>query len=197
VIAVSTCSTGAPGHGTPTGHPAEARRTLFQHIQQCADAEHATTDLARYALHVGHLPDYRKSKGCIRLPLELSRLLFSVTGLSASAIIADQTGAHSSVVQPGLMLPNDVATDARTTEDKTRRTKSRAADKSMSRKDLASTQKAARLQIYGQTLFWGASIILMVPASSKLPGRSNPEQPWSSPTSRRALICDCATLRAS
>jgi hypothetical protein len=43
---------GSSGAQHPDGglhNPSEARRALFQHIQQCADAEHATTNLARHS----------------------------------------------------------------------------------------------------------------------------------------------------
>ena len=140
-IAVSTCSTGAPGHSTPTG--------VFTILQKREEHYSSTYNNAPMpnmqrltwrgiALHAGHLPGYPASKGCIRLPVEFSRLLFSVTGLGTSVIIADQTSAHSSVVQPGLVLPNDLAADAKTAENKTPRTKARAADKSMSKNDFAS-----------------------------------------------------------
>lgn len=78
------------------------------------------------ALHADHLPGYPASKGCIRLPKDFSRLLFSVTGLGTSVIIADQTSAHSSVVQPGLIPPKDVAEDAKKADTSTPRKRNRA-----------------------------------------------------------------------
>lgn len=140
-IAVSTCSTGAPGHGTPTG--------VFTILQKREEHYSSTYNNAPMpnmqrltwrgiALHAGHLPGYPASKGCIRLPVEFSRLLFSITGLGTSVIIADQTSAHNSVVQPGLILPNDAAVDAKKAENKTPRSRTRAVDKSKPEKDLSS-----------------------------------------------------------
>jgi len=111
-IAVSTCSTGAPGHGTPTG--------VFTILQKREEHYSSTYNNAPMpnmqrltwrgiALHAGHLPGYPASKGCIRLPMEFSRLLFSITGLGTSVIIADRTSAHSAVVEPGLVLPSNIA----------------------------------------------------------------------------------------
>jgi hypothetical protein len=88
-IAVSTCSTGAPGHSTPTG--------VFTILQKREEHYSSTYNNAPMpnmqrltwrgiALHAGHLPGYPASKGCIRLPLEFSRLLFSVTGLGTSSL---------------------------------------------------------------------------------------------------------------
>jgi hypothetical protein len=115
-IAVSTCSTGAPGHSTPTGV-----FTVLQKRQEHYSSTYNNAPMPNMqrltwrgiALHAGHLPGYPASKGCIRLPKEFSRMLFSVTGLGTSVIIADQTSTHNSVVQPGLVLPNDVADDAK------------------------------------------------------------------------------------
>jgi L,D-transpeptidase catalytic domain len=140
-IAVSTCSTGAPGHGTPTG--------VFTILQKREEHYSSTYNNAPMpnmqrltwrgiALHAGHLPGYPASKGCIRLPVEFSRMLFSITGLGTSVIIADQTSAHSSVVQPGLVLPNDVAEDAKNANTKAPQKQARAVEKSRSESNFAS-----------------------------------------------------------
>jgi hypothetical protein len=137
-IAVSTCSTGAPGHGTPTG--------VFTILQKREEHYSSTYNNAPMpnmqrltwrgvALHAGHLPGYPASKGCIRLPVEFSRLLFSITGLGTSVIIADQTSTHSTVVQPGLVLPSNVTEDAKKANAQTQ---VRAAKKSTSQRDFAS-----------------------------------------------------------
>ena len=41
------------------------------------------------ALHAGDLPGYPDSHGCVRLPLEFSKLLFGVTMKGATVIIAN------------------------------------------------------------------------------------------------------------
>ena len=140
-IAVSTCSTGAPGHSTPTG--------VFTILQKREEHYSSTYNNAPMpnmqrltwrgiALHAGHLPGYPASKGCIRLPLEFSRRLFSITGLGTTVIIADQTSAHGNVVQPGLVLPSDVADVAKRTSTNAAQTQPRAAGRSKSESSFAS-----------------------------------------------------------
>ena len=56
------------------------------------------------ALHAGDLPGYPDSHGCIRLPLEFSKLLFGVTMKGATVIIADEHSAPAETVHPGLFF---------------------------------------------------------------------------------------------
>jgi L,D-transpeptidase catalytic domain len=56
------------------------------------------------ALHAGNLPGYPDSHGCIRLPLEFSKLLFGVTMKGATVIIADEHSAPAETVHPGLFF---------------------------------------------------------------------------------------------
>ncbi|MCC1493738.1 L,D-transpeptidase family protein [Cognatishimia sp. F0-27] len=106
-IAVSTCSTGRRGHETPTG--------VFTVLQKDADHRSSTYGGAPMpnmnrltwdgiALHAGNLPGYPASHGCVRLPLEFSRLLFTVTHVGTPVILS---GAHNdpwNLVHPGLVL---------------------------------------------------------------------------------------------
>jgi len=71
------------------------------------------------ALHAGHLPGYPASHGCIRLPVRFSELLYSVTQHGTPVIIADNDSPHSSALEAGLMLPQNVATDAVAAKSKT------------------------------------------------------------------------------
>jgi L,D-transpeptidase-like protein len=121
-IGVSTCSTGKPGNRTPTG--------VFTILQKNADHYSSTYNNAPMpnmqrltwrgvALHAGNLPGYPASHGCVRLPKNFSKALFSVTQLGTPVIIADQNAAQSSVVRPDLILPKDVADVAQEAEAKT------------------------------------------------------------------------------
>jgi hypothetical protein len=56
------------------------------------------------ALHAGNLPGYPDSHGCVRLPLEFSKLLFGVTMKGATVIIADEHSAPAGTVHPGLFF---------------------------------------------------------------------------------------------
>ena len=121
-IGVSTCSTGKPGNRTPTGV-----FTILQKRQEHYSSTYNNAPMPNMqrltwkgvALHAGNLPGYPASHGCIRLPTNFSKLVFSVTQLGTPVIIADQKTAHSSVVRPDLILPNDVAEIAQQAQAKT------------------------------------------------------------------------------
>jgi len=81
-IAVSTCSTGKPGHETPTG--------VFTVLQKDADHRSSTYGGAPMpnmnrltwdgiALHAGNLPGYPASAGCIRLPASAAQIIYDNT----------------------------------------------------------------------------------------------------------------------
>jgi len=106
-IAVSTCSSGKPGHETPTG--------VFVVLQKDRDHRSSTYNNAPMpnmnrltwdgiALHAGNLPGYPASHGCVRLPLSFSALLFDVTHLGRPVIIAASGRSPDSVVHPGFIL---------------------------------------------------------------------------------------------
>jgi hypothetical protein len=140
-IGVSTCPTGAPGHRTPTGI-----FTILQKRQEHYSSTYNNAPMPNMqrltwqgiALHAGQLPGYPASKGCIRLPLEFSRLVFSITGIGTSVIIADQTSAHSTVVQPGLILPANISEDAKNATAKVVQPQSRSTKRSAPEDDFAS-----------------------------------------------------------
>ena len=82
LIAATTVSTGRRGHRTPTGSfpITEKRREHYSNLYNNAPMpfmQRLTND--GIALHAGALPGYPASHGCVRLPLEFSRLLFGVT----------------------------------------------------------------------------------------------------------------------
>jgi hypothetical protein len=106
-VAASSCSTGKPGHRTPTG--------VFKILQK--DKHHKSSTYSNapmpnmnrltwsgIALHAGNLPGYPASHGCVRLPMQFSELLFSITRLGMTVVIADENSQPASVVHPGLVL---------------------------------------------------------------------------------------------
>jgi hypothetical protein len=114
-IAVSTCSSGARGHRTPTG--------VFTILQKRKEHYSSTYNNAPMpnmqrltwkgiALHAGHLPGYPASHGCIRLPVRFSELVFTVTQHGTPVIIADHDSPHHTALEPGLLVPQHVADDA-------------------------------------------------------------------------------------
>ena len=106
-IAVSTCSTGKPGHATPTGVFVVLQKDKHHKSSTYNDAPMPNMNRltwSGFALHAGNLPGYPASHGCVRLPLDFSDKLFSVTHLGTPVIIA---GAHSDpweLTHPGMVL---------------------------------------------------------------------------------------------
>ena len=109
-IAVSTCSTGAPGHSTPTGVFTVLQKDKNHHSSTYNNAPMPNMNRLTWdgiALHAGKLPGYPASHGCIRLPMEFSAKLFEVTHVGTPVIIA---GSHSDpwdLIHPGLVLGGD------------------------------------------------------------------------------------------
>lgn len=106
-IAASTCSTGKPGHRTPTG--------VFQILQK--DKHHRSSTYSNapmpnmnrltwsgIALHAGNLPGYPASHGCVRLPMQFSELLFEITRKGMTVVIADDRSQPTAVTHPGMVL---------------------------------------------------------------------------------------------
>jgi hypothetical protein len=106
-IAVSTCSTGRPGHATPTGTFVILQKDVNHHSSLYNDAPMPYMERVTWggvALHAGQLPGYPASHGCVRLPKEFSRLLFTVTHVGTAVIIADRQSAPEDVLHPGLLI---------------------------------------------------------------------------------------------
>jgi hypothetical protein len=106
-IAYSTVSTGKPGHETPTG--------VFTVLEK--DRDHVSNlfkgakmpNMERLtwsgiALHAGNLPGYPASHGCVRLPLEFSRLLFELDPVGTTVVIADEHSGPREGAHPGALL---------------------------------------------------------------------------------------------
>ena len=106
-IAVSTCSTGKRGHSTPTGTFVILEKDVVHHSNLYNNAPMPYMQRLTWggvALHAGQLPGYPASHGCVRLPKEFSRLLYSVTHLGTAVIIADRNSAPADVLHPGLVI---------------------------------------------------------------------------------------------
>lgn len=106
-MAVTTVSTGKPGHETPTGVFHILQKDPNHHSSKYNDApmpfqERLTMD--GIALHAGGLPGYPESHGCVHLPLEFSKLLFGITQLGGTVIIAGAPG--NPLMSPDLGLFN-------------------------------------------------------------------------------------------
>src|SRR5437660_10929092 len=106
-IARSSVSTGRPGHRTPTGVFTILEKEVHHTSSIYKGAEMPYMERVTWggiALHAGDLPGYPDSHGCVRLPLEFSKLLFGVTMRGATVIIADTHSAPAETVHPGLFF---------------------------------------------------------------------------------------------
>src|SRR5512133_125287 len=106
-IARSSVSTGRPGHPTPTGVFTILEKEVHHTSSIYKGAEMPYMERVTWggiALHAGDLPGYPDSHGCVRLPLEFSKLLFGVTMKGATVILANQHFAPATTVHPGLFF---------------------------------------------------------------------------------------------
>jgi len=99
-IGRSTVSTGKEGKETPTG--------VFSILQKGKENDSKKTNNAPMpkmqrltwdgiALHAGNIPGYPASHGCVRLPMEFSKLLFGVTDTGGTVVITRKREAPSVV----------------------------------------------------------------------------------------------------
>ena len=106
-IGRSTVSTGSKGHRTPTG--------VFVVLQKKVDHESNLYKGAKMphmqrltwggiAMHAGQLPGYPASHGCVRLPVDFARKLYSATSIGTTVIIADNASQPTSTTKPGLLF---------------------------------------------------------------------------------------------
>ncbi len=110
-IAVSTVSTGKVGHDTPGG--------VFTILQKNKTHFSSTYDNAPMpnmqrltwkgvALHAGNLPGYPASHGCVRLPMEFSKLLFATTSMGGTVVIANSKADPYKRPPAGVLSPHEV-----------------------------------------------------------------------------------------
>jgi hypothetical protein len=107
-IGISTCSAGRRGHRTPTGVFTilrKARRPAASRSKGVRRPARERLIWSGIALHAHHVLGYPASYGCVRLPLEFSALLYDVSPLGMTVIIADEHTQAGEVVDPGILLP--------------------------------------------------------------------------------------------
>lgn len=111
-IAVTTVSTGKPGHETPTG--------VFTILQKDADHRSSTYNNAPMfyqqrltwdgvALHAGGLPGYPESHGCVHLPIAFAKKLFGTTHMGGVVIVAGRAGSVATMPAAGVIAPANEA----------------------------------------------------------------------------------------
>lgn len=105
-IGATTVSTGKPGHDTPTG--------IFTILQKQVEHYSSKYDAAPMpymerltwygvALHAGNLPGYPASHGCIRMPKGFAQLLYGVTALGMTVVIANIPAAPRVAPAPEIL----------------------------------------------------------------------------------------------
>ncbi|RJF85592.1 L,D-transpeptidase family protein [Sphingomonas cavernae] len=111
-IAVTTISSGKPGHETPTGVFTILQKDAKHHSSKYNNAampymERLTWD--GVALHAGGLPGYPESHGCVHLPLDFSRALFGITALGGTVVVAGSAGKPMTAGAAGVLAPASAA----------------------------------------------------------------------------------------
>jgi hypothetical protein len=114
-VGVSSVSSGKPGHLTPTGIFTILQKDEDHHSSKYNDAAMPYTERLTWdgvALHAGGLPGYPSSHGCIHLPSEFARLLFQISTLGMTVVVAAEQEAPNDVVHPAVIAPVDPTTGA-------------------------------------------------------------------------------------
>jgi hypothetical protein len=114
-VGVASVSTGKPGHSTPTGVFTILQKDKDHHSKKYDDAPMPYSERLTWdgvALHAGGLPGYPSSHGCIHLPSEFAQLLYGITDMGMTVVVAKQGTAPTDVVHPLGMAPVDARTGA-------------------------------------------------------------------------------------
>lgn len=120
LIGATTVSTGRPGHLTPTGvftvlqKQKEHRSTIYD---GAAMPYMERLTWGGVALHAGGLPGYPESHGCVHLPSEFAKLLFEVSPMGMTVVIANQATEPERVDHPGYLAPVSFQNGAALTRD--------------------------------------------------------------------------------
>ena len=90
LVAVASISTGTEKNPTPTGSfSVRLKKPMHRSIKYDLAPMPFMQQIDEYgiALHAGHNPGYPASHGCIRLPSEFAKRLYSITDLGATVMI--------------------------------------------------------------------------------------------------------------
>lgn len=94
LLAVSSVSTGKPGHDTPTGDFKILQKAV-KHSSNLYNAaampymQRITWD--GVAIHAGRDPGYAASHGCVRVPIAFAKRLYAITRLGARVTITEDS----------------------------------------------------------------------------------------------------------
>jgi hypothetical protein len=105
-IGATTVSTGKAGRETPTGIFTILQKQVVHHSSKYDNAPMPYMERltwAGVALHAGHLPGYPASHGCIRMPAGFAKLLYGVTNLGMTVVVADVPSAPRVAPAPNIV----------------------------------------------------------------------------------------------
>ncbi|MEQ7873517.1 L,D-transpeptidase family protein [Sphingomonas sp. ASV193] len=108
-IAVTTISSGKPGHETPTGVFTILEKDAKHHSSTYNNAAMPYQQRLTWggvALHAGGLPGYPESHGCVHLPFEFSKRLFATTSMGGTVIVGGAAGEVSTEPEAGVLAPH-------------------------------------------------------------------------------------------
>ena len=106
LIGVSTVSTGKKGHQTPTGVFTVLQKRVHHKSNLYNSAPMPYMQRLTWsgiAMHAGHLPGYPASHGCVRMPLEFSKLIYSSTKLGMTVVVTDLDAVPRVAPTPNLL----------------------------------------------------------------------------------------------
>jgi len=112
LIGRSTVSTGTKGHATPAGVFTILEKKQKHYSKKYDNAPMPNMQRLTWsgiAMHSGNLPGYPASHGCIRMPYDFSRLLYTATAKGGTVVIGDgKTRQPHLASNPGVLLaPQD------------------------------------------------------------------------------------------
>lgn len=116
-IGRSTISSGKPGHRTPSGVFTILEKRVKHTSSIYSGASMPYMERLTWggvALHAGSLPGYPAAHGCVRMPLDFARQLYTVTSRGTTVIVTDQESSSGGTREPGLLFaptPDVIAPD--------------------------------------------------------------------------------------
>jgi hypothetical protein len=106
-IGRSTVSSGKPGHKTPTGVFVILQKNMMHISTIYKGASMPYMERLTWggvAIHAGNLPGYPAAHGCVRLPLDFAKQLYTVTKDGTTVIVTNQKSAPDTTPAPGLLF---------------------------------------------------------------------------------------------
>ncbi len=113
LVAVSTISTGKPGHRTPMGHFTILEKQRWHRSNIYSNAPMPFMQRLTWsgiAIHAGHNPGFPASHGCIRIPFGFAQTLFGMTNIGEAVVVTDYP-LHAPVVLEVIWADLDATDD--------------------------------------------------------------------------------------